>query len=90
MFADIPDLIVLETRQNRELRVDTIYFMQCTQSWGRDSELIFLIFKILFLYTLPLVFMTVTYWQIVRVLWKSDNIPGHQETKKSTPKHPSK
>lgn len=80
-FADIPELIVLETR-TRDLRVATHYFTQCEQTWDRKSEMTFLILKILFLYTLPLVFMSITYLQIVRVLWRSENIPGHQETRK--------
>lgn len=89
-LVDIPELIVLEIKPNRDLRVETIYFMQCTQSWDRKSEMTFLILKILFLYTLPLIFMSITYFQIVRVLWKSDNIPGHQETKKYSSNHAGK
>lgn len=28
--------------------------------------------------------MTVAYYQIVRVLWKSDTIPGHRESRNQT------
>lgn len=45
-------------------------------SWSQGSQVIFTIVKLIFLYTGPLIFMSVAYWQIVRVLWRSD-IPGH-------------
>lgn len=32
----------------------------------------------------PLILMTVAYFQIVRVLWKSDTIPGHRESRTQT------
>lgn len=35
-------------------------------------------------YRLPLVLMTIAYFQIVRVLWKSDTIPGHRESRNQT------
>ncbi|XP_067005308.1 orexin receptor type 2 [Anabrus simplex] len=53
---------------------------QCVPSWSTDSERTFHIVKTIVLYTLPLLFMSVAYCQIVRVLWRSDNIPGHTET----------
>jgi hypothetical protein len=34
----------------------------------------------LLLYTLPLIFMCVAYYHIVRTLWRRNNIPGSQET----------
>ncbi|KAK6633170.1 hypothetical protein RUM43_012914 [Polyplax serrata] len=34
LVFDIPDLVVLETKPNRHLSVETVYFMQCTQSLG--------------------------------------------------------
>ena len=32
------------------------------------------------MYTLPLIFMCVAYYHIVRTLWRRNNIPGSQET----------
>lgn len=77
--TDIPELIVLTTVK-KELKVDVIYFTQCVPSWSYQAETTFNTLKIVLFYALPLLFMTVAYWQIVRVLWKSDNIPGHSET----------
>lgn len=73
--TDLPDLMVLQTVQ-RKYRVETIFFTQCSPSWGHQSEVTFTIVKLVLLYTAPLLFMSVAYWQIVRVLWRSD-IPGH-------------
>lgn len=78
-FTDIPELIVLTTLK-RKLKVDVIYFTQCVPSWSYRAETTFNTLKIVLFYALPLLFMSVAYWQIVRVLWKSDNIPGHSET----------
>lgn len=36
------------------------------------------------LFRLPLILMTIAYTQIVRVLWKSDTIPGHRESRNQT------
>nr|QRN45465.1 allatotropin receptor [Carausius morosus] len=77
---DIPELIVLKTQRRPELRVDTLYLTQCVSSWTESSDMTFHAVKALVLYTLPLLFMAVAYCQIVRVLWSSDNIPGHLET----------
>ncbi|KAJ9574924.1 hypothetical protein L9F63_007890, partial [Diploptera punctata] len=44
--------------------------------------MVFHVMKTVLLYTVPLVFMSIAYTQIVRVLWRSDNIPGHTETMK--------
>jgi len=57
-----------------------IYLTQCEALWSQESETAYQIAKIVVLYVLPLLLMSVTYYQIVRVLWKSDNIPGHTET----------
>jgi hypothetical protein len=72
--------MVLQTQHSKELRVETLYFTQCGSSWSERSELTFHILKAVLLYTVPLVFMSVAYCQIVMVLWRSDNIPGHTET----------
>lgn len=31
--------------------------------------------------SIPLILMSIAYYQIVRVLWKSDTIPGHRESR---------
>ncbi|XP_011162112.1 orexin receptor type 1 [Solenopsis invicta] len=75
LLFDIPELLVLHTVPSNS-RVQTVLFTQCVCSWSQESQTIFTIVKLIFLYTMPLLFMSVAYWQIVRVLWKSD-IPGH-------------
>lgn len=74
----MPELLVLETVQ--KTRRDTIYLIQCSAVWSQESETTYQIAKTIVLYVLPLWLMSVAYCQIVRVLWKSDNIPGHTET----------
>uniref|UniRef100_A0A1B6C133 G-protein coupled receptors family 1 profile domain-containing protein n=1 Tax=Clastoptera arizonana TaxID=38151 RepID=A0A1B6C133_9HEMI len=78
---DIPEFLVLSTKKS-DIPVDVIYLTQCNAMWSLEAERTFAILKTLVLYTIPLIFMSVAYWQIVRVLWKSDNIPGHAETMK--------
>lgn len=78
LSADVPELLVLETVQ--KTRRDTIYLIQCSAVWSQESETTYQIAKTIVLYVLPLWLMSVAYCQIVRVLWKSDNIPGHTET----------
>lgn len=65
---------------NKTKRMYLIYLTQCEALWSQESETAYQIAKIIVLYVLPLLLMSVTYYQIVRVLWKSDNIPGHTET----------
>ncbi|KZC09016.1 PREDICTED: orexin receptor type 1-like [Dufourea novaeangliae] len=75
LLFDIPDLVVLRTVPTH-IKVETVLFTQCNMSWSPESQVTFTVVKLIFLYTGPLIFMSVAYWQIVRVLWKSD-IPGH-------------
>ncbi|GAB1859168.1 Orexin receptor type 2-like [Camponotus japonicus] len=75
LLFDIPELLVLHIVPSSS-RVQTILFTQCVWSWSQESQTTFTIVKLIFLYTVPLLFMSVAYWQIVRVLWKND-IPGH-------------
>lgn len=74
-LSDIPELLVLHTMPSKS-KVPTILFTQCVWSWSQGSQTIFTIIKLIFLYTMPLLFMSVAYWQIVCVLWRS-HIPGH-------------
>nr|XP_018905595.1 PREDICTED: orexin receptor type 1-like isoform X1 [Bemisia tabaci] len=80
LILDCPELYVLETRPSRQMTMDLVYFTQCEPTWSDEWETGYQIAKIVLLYTLPLLFMTVAYYQIIKVLWRSDNIPGHQET----------
>ncbi|XP_036147763.1 orexin receptor type 2 isoform X3 [Monomorium pharaonis] len=75
LLFDIPELLVLHTVPSNS-RVQTVLFTQCVCLWSQESQTTFTIIKLIFLYTMPLLLMSVAYWQIVRVLWKSD-IPGH-------------
>ncbi|KAK3926506.1 Orexin receptor type 2 [Frankliniella fusca] len=77
---DVPELVVLETKR-KPLGIDTIFFTQCLPTWGDSSDTTFHCVKTLFLFFLPLAFMTYAYVEIVKVLWSKTNIPGHAETK---------
>lgn len=48
-----------------------MYFIQCQPSWDDDTDLYSQLVKFALLYALPLLFISVTYYQIVRVLWRS-------------------
>ncbi|XP_038109359.1 orexin receptor type 2 isoform X2 [Culex quinquefasciatus] len=79
-LSDLPEFLVLTTRR-KKLRFDIKLFTQCVATWDNEKEKTFYIVKFVFLYSLPLLFMTVAYFQIVRVLWRSDTIPGHRESR---------
>ncbi|XP_038218380.1 orexin receptor type 1-like [Zerene cesonia] len=87
LLFNIPEFVVLQVQSRMELRFNahTQYFMQCTSTWSNESDLKWHIIKALFLYTFPLLLMMIAYCQIVRVLWRSDNIPGHTESHKLCP-----
>ncbi|XKL60346.1 hypothetical protein PGB90_001362 [Kerria lacca] len=82
LLLDIPELIVLETKPRLSMQMETNFFTQCVPAWSVGYEIMYQVAKIILLYTVPLLFMSVAYCQIVRVLWTSDNIPGHTETLK--------
>ncbi|XP_055591099.1 orexin receptor type 2-like [Uranotaenia lowii] len=79
-LSDLPEFLVLTTRR-KKLRFDIKLFTQCVATWDKDKEKTYNILKLVFLYSLPLLFMTIAYFQIVRVLWRSDTIPGHRESR---------
>ncbi|XP_059479765.1 orexin receptor type 2-like [Neocloeon triangulifer] len=83
LTVDIPELLALQT-QPPKLRVSSHLFTQCAPNWSTETEIVYLCVKVVLLYSLPLVLMTVAYWQIVRVLWRSDAIPGHSELASSS------
>ena len=61
------------TVRNERLQIDTIYFTQCAPSWSIDTDTSWTVLKTILLYAVPLLFMTVTYFLIIRVLWRSGN-----------------
>ncbi|KAG6460121.1 hypothetical protein O3G_MSEX011786 [Manduca sexta] len=80
-----PDLVVLKTDKPVPLRFELEYLVQCIATWSSQADLVWHILKVVFIYTIPLLLMTVAYLQIVRVLWHSDKIPGQAETIKLAP-----
>lgn len=78
IVADIPELITLHTTQ-RHFNINTILFTQCTPAWSDTTERHYNAIKSVVLYFLPLGITSIAYLQIVRVLWRSGNIPGHLE-----------
>ncbi|CRK91360.1 CLUMA_CG005033, isoform A [Clunio marinus] len=86
LLFDLPEFFVLHLA-HRRLRFDIQLFTQCVASWSAEDEKLFNIIKAIFLYTLPLTLMTIAYFQIVRVLWRSDTIPGHSNIKVQKPSY---
>ncbi|XP_059610729.1 orexin/Hypocretin receptor type 1-like [Phlebotomus argentipes] len=80
LISDIPEFLTLTT-QHKQLRFGSTLFTQCVAQWDNQTEKNFHIARFVMLYTLPLLIMTIAYFQIVRVLWKSDTIPGHRESR---------
>ncbi|XP_076315511.1 orexin/Hypocretin receptor type 1-like [Tachypleus tridentatus] len=74
----LPDVIVLETRPNPNLHIETHYLMDCTYTWDQFYTRIYQLYIVATLYVAPFLLMTVTYFQIARVLWDK-NIPGSAE-----------
>ncbi|KAL4716475.1 hypothetical protein ACJJTC_015903 [Scirpophaga incertulas] len=85
LLFNSPELIVLETVQTVPLRFNLQYLVQCMAIWSPTSEVVWHVLKVLFIYTIPLLLMTIAYHQIVRVLWKNEKIPGQAETIKLAP-----
>ncbi|XP_052744052.1 orexin/Hypocretin receptor type 1-like [Bicyclus anynana] len=82
LLFNAPELVVLTTEKMVPLRFDLEYLVQCTATWSPTNDLVWHIIKVVFIYTIPLLLMTVAYHQIVRVLWSSEKIPGQAETMK--------
>lgn len=51
-------------------------FTRCEPNWSQELDIIYIVLRALILYIIPLMFMSVAYYQIVKVLWKSETIPG--------------
>ncbi|CAH0596869.1 unnamed protein product [Chrysodeixis includens] len=82
---NFPEIIVLTTEKSVPLRFELEYLVQCIATWSPQTDLVWHIIKVIFIYTLPLLLMTVAYHQIVKVLWRSEKIPGQAETTKLAP-----
>lgn len=78
----LPDVIVLDTRMHPNLKVDTHYLTDCAYMWSDDNTQIYQLVIVLILYVAPFALMSVTYYQIARVLWNK-NIPGNQTVMRS-------
>lgn len=48
--------------------------------WNKLENLLFFLLLLLLIHRLPLVLMSIAYFKIICVLWKSDTIPGHRES----------
>ncbi|KAJ0171628.1 hypothetical protein K1T71_013178 [Dendrolimus kikuchii] len=85
LIFNSPELIILTTEKSVPLRFELEYLVQCVATWSPRSDLVWHIIKVFIIYTIPLLLMTVAYHQIVKVLWKSDKIPGQAETMQLAP-----
>ncbi|KAL1513582.1 hypothetical protein ABEB36_002977 [Hypothenemus hampei] len=52
-----------------------IYFTQCQPTYDVETDVINMITRMVMLYFVPLLFMSIAYIQIIKILWKSDNGP---------------
>jgi hypocretin (orexin) receptor 2 len=75
-LSDIPEMIYVTTIP-QVVEIDTVLLTQCAPTWSMETDTIFVILKMVMFYLIPLLFMSVAYLQIIRVLWKSGDVP-HQ------------
>lgn len=75
LIFDVPELVVYQTV--KKLPIDTIYFTQCEPNWSAEVDTWWNVLRTIFLYAVPLAFMTITYFQIILVLWRSGNTNQH-------------
>jgi len=76
----IPELIVLDMIPPTHIRIQTVYFTDCSPTWSGSSQKTYQFVLLVLLYIAPFILMSVMYCQIVRVLWR-DDIPGVHETR---------
>lgn len=50
-FTDAPELVVLTSALEIPLRFDLHYLVQCIATWSHQSELVWHIVKLVFIYT---------------------------------------
>ena len=60
------------------IKIENVIFdlAHCAPTWPEDVDFPVLLIKAVLLYTIPLVFMSIAYFHIVRTLWKRNNMPG--------------
>ncbi|XP_076335613.1 orexin receptor type 2-like isoform X2 [Tachypleus tridentatus] len=75
----IPDAIVLNTQKHLNIKVETYYLTDCSYTWDSRYTCIYQMYIFVVLYILPFVLMSITYFQIAKVLWNKA-IPGSSET----------
>ncbi|XP_055918849.1 orexin/Hypocretin receptor type 1-like isoform X1 [Eupeodes corollae] len=80
LLSDIPEFFALHLKKPK-LRFESVLFTQCGTTWDLRTEMNFYITQLILLYVLPLLLMMIAYFKIVRILWKSDTIPGHRESR---------
>ncbi|KAG5862190.1 hypothetical protein JTB14_030269 [Gonioctena quinquepunctata] len=74
VVREIPEPIYLTAMPYKDTFV---YFTQCGPTWSKETDTVFMIVKMVFFYMIPLLFMSIAYIQIIRVLWKSGKMPHH-------------
>ncbi|XP_055838012.1 orexin/Hypocretin receptor type 1-like isoform X3 [Episyrphus balteatus] len=80
LLSDIPEFLALHLKKPK-LRFESVLFTQCGTTWDLQTEMNFYLTQLVLLYILPLMLMMIAYFKIVRILWKSDTIPGHRESR---------
>jgi len=89
-MVGIPDAISLQAQnfhfpKNDPCIQDDILWdlTTCVPTWSESVDFSFTIVKGIVLYTLPLIFMSIGYYFIVKTLWRRNNIP-HMDTTDTT------
>ena len=86
----IPDAVTLQLTSPLEdipCRSEDIFFdlSSCTPTWSPEFDFFFILLKALLLYTLPLIFMSIAYFHIVKTLWKRSVLPGDHSQGRNVP-----
>lgn len=86
LLSDIPEFLALHLKKPN-LRFETVLFTQCATTWDLNTEMNFYLTQLVMLYMLPLLLMMIAYLKIVKILWKSNTIPGHRELRDQQSKY---
>ncbi|XP_056636567.1 orexin/Hypocretin receptor type 1-like isoform X1 [Diorhabda sublineata] len=81
MACELPEPLYLTAVPYHETY---LYLTQCEPTWSTETDLVFFLIKMIFFYFIPLVFMSVAYLHIIRVLWKSGKLPYQQRVAEFT------
>ncbi|CAG0881065.1 unnamed protein product [Cyprideis torosa] len=74
-----PNLFVLEAIPREGLRIETVYFTQCTPQWSPWMEVAYVLMKVILLYAFPLVLMSIAHCLIAIVLRSRQSVHGSTE-----------